>query len=136
MLRLPDGGVIFSTEDGNRSKGRLVLQTSREHDHRVQKLKPLWKISYRTLHQMIGAKPVSDLVPTTPGSNYIYGFVELAALEPTYVEHGGRRPKDGPLVEALDHLLRTRFVLSQSKSPTSASGNSMSTLWMRSRRGT
>lgn len=105
-LRLPDGGVISSTEGGTRSKGRLVLQTSRENmPNAWKKLKPLWKISYRTEHQMIGAKPVSDLAPTTPGSQYVFGRVELPALEPGYVEHGRRRPKDGPLTEALDQFV-------------------------------
>jgi len=105
-LALPDGGEISTTEGGNRGRGRLILCTSRENmPNAWKKLKPLWKISYRTQHQMIGAKPVSDLVPTMPGSQYIFGRVELPALEPTYVEHGRRRPKDGPLVEALDQFI-------------------------------
>lgn len=54
---------------------------------------------------MIGSKSVSELAPATPGASFIYGTVELPALEPAYVEHGRRRPKDGPLVEALDRFI-------------------------------
>jgi hypothetical protein len=72
-------------------------------------LKPRWKISYRTAHQMIGSKAISELAPTTPGSNFVYGRVELAALEPAYVDHGRRRPKDGPLMEALDLFVAERI---------------------------
>jgi len=54
---------------------------------------------------MIGAKPISELAPATPGVQFIYGTVELPALDPAYVEHGRRRPKDGPLVEALDRFI-------------------------------
>jgi len=58
---------------------------------------------------MIGAKPVSDFAATTAGAQFIYGTVELAALEPAYVEHGRRRPKPGPLVEALDQFISEKI---------------------------
>src|SRR5260370_21377820 len=58
---------------------------------------------------MIGSKPVSELAPATPGAAFIYGAVELPALEPAYVEHGRRRPKDGPLVEALDRFIAEKI---------------------------
>src|SRR5258708_22533077 len=48
--------------------------------------------------QVIESKPISELAPATPGAAFIYGTVELPALEPAYVEHG-RRPKDAPLAE-------------------------------------
>lgn len=38
---------------------------------------------------MIGSKSVSELAPATAGAAFIYGSVELPALEPTYVEQGG-----------------------------------------------
>lgn len=86
-------------------------------------LRPRWQIIYRTRHQMIGSKSVSELAPATPGAAFIYGTVELPALEPAYVEHGRRRPKDGPLVEALDRFIaeqrtsiRIRSVLVASES--------------------
>jgi hypothetical protein len=65
-------------------------------------LRPRWKILYRTRHTMVGSKPVSDFTPGTPGSAFIYGIIELEALEPGYVGLGRLRPKDGPLVEAVD----------------------------------
>jgi len=54
---------------------------------------------------MIGSKPVSDLLPTTPGSQFVYATLELSALEPDYVTHGRVRPGDGPLMEALDAFI-------------------------------
>src|SRR5260370_40095118 len=58
---------------------------------------------------MIGSKAVSELAPGTPGAEFIYGAVELPALEPAYVEHGRRRRKDGPLVEALDRFIAEKI---------------------------
>ncbi|HET9199052.1 MAG TPA: Ig-like domain-containing protein [Solirubrobacterales bacterium] len=102
-LPLDDGQVVTTTENGARPKGRLVLLTSREHMPLAYKnLRPRWKMSYRTNHQMIGSKPISDLVPNMPGAAFVYGTIELPTLEPGYVDHGRRRPKDGPLVEAVD----------------------------------
>src|SRR5258708_8273298 len=74
-------------------------------------LRPRWQVVYRTRHQMIGAKPVSELAPATPGAAFIYGTVELPALAPAYVEHGRRRRKDGPLVEALDRFIAEKVRL-------------------------
>jgi hypothetical protein len=68
-------------------------------------LRPRWQIVYRTRYQMIGAKPVSEIAGPSPGAQFVYGTVELPALEPAYVEHGRRRPKAGPLVEALDRFI-------------------------------
>lgn len=101
-----DGAQVSTTEGGTRERGRLILHTSAENMHNAWKtLRPRWQILYRTRHQMIGAKPVSEIAGPTPGSQYIYGTVELPALEPSYVEHGRRRPKSGPLVEALDGFI-------------------------------
>jgi hypothetical protein len=102
---LPDaGGVNHSTTlHGERHPGRLILYTSRENmPNAYRKLKPRWKVSYRTSQQMIGSKQVSEVAPNVPGAQYIYARVELSALEPDYVELGRKRPADGPLVEALD----------------------------------
>lgn len=102
-LPLADGQRVSTTEGGSRPKGRLILMTSHDHMHYAYKnLRPRWKMSYKTAHQMIGSKPISDLAPTTPGAAFIYGTIELPSLEPGYVDHGRRRPKDGPLVEAID----------------------------------
>lgn len=111
---LPDeNGIIQSTTlNGSRPKGRVILYTSRDNmPHAYKKLKPRWKITYRTEHQMVGSKPVSDLVPTTPGSYYVYATVELSALEPDYVELERKRPLPGPLVDAVD-----RFVVDKIRS--------------------
>jgi hypothetical protein len=105
-LPLPDGEMVSSTEGGKREAGRLTLHTSAENMQAAYKnLRPRWQIVYRTKHQMIGAKPVAEVAVTTPGSQFIYGTVELPSLEPAYVEHGRRRPKPGPLVEAVDHFM-------------------------------
>lgn len=110
QLPLPDGEMVSSTEGGKREIGRLTLHTSAENMQAAYKnLRPRWQIVYRTKHQMIGAKPIPEIAVTTPGSQFIYGTVELPALEPAYVEHGRRRPKPGPLVEAVDHFVAQRI---------------------------
>jgi hypothetical protein len=102
-LPLSSGELVSTTEGGAKQKGRVILMTSSDHMPRGYKnLKPRWKIVYRTTHQMVGSKPVSDFAPVTPGAAFIHGTIELDALEPGYVDHGRRRPKDGPLVEAVD----------------------------------
>jgi hypothetical protein len=110
---LPDdnGKVQSTTLDGTRPKGRLILYTSAENmPTAFKKLKPRWKVTYRTQHQMVGSKSVGELVPGIPGSNYVYATVELSALEPDYVELGRIRPGSGPLMQALD-----RFVAEQTR---------------------
>src|SRR6267378_2081688 len=106
QLELDNGQAVSTTEGGTKSKGRLILHTSFENmPNAYRNLRPRWQIMYRTRHQMIGAKPVSELAPATAGAAFIYGTVELPSLEPAYVEHGRRRPKEGPLVEALDRFI-------------------------------
>jgi hypothetical protein len=103
QLPAENGQCVSTTEGGTRPKGRLTLHTSSENMPNAWKnLRPRWQVIYRTEHQMIGAKPVSDIVGPVPGAQYVYGSIELSALEPAYVEHGRRRPKPGPLVEAVD----------------------------------
>jgi hypothetical protein len=106
-----DNGVMQSTTlNGTRSKGRAILYTSKEDMPRAYKnLKPRWKVIYRTEHQMVGSKPVAELVPTTPGSYFIYARVELSALEPDYVELERKRPLPGPLVEAVDRFVAEKI---------------------------
>lgn len=109
-LPLENGQMVSTNEGGTKENGRLTLHTSAENMPNAYKtLKPRWQIMYRTRHQMIGSKPISDLAPATPGGQFIYGTVELPALEPAYVEHGRRRPKDGPLVEALDRFIAEKI---------------------------
>lgn len=109
-LPLDNGEMVSTNESGTKDDGRLTLHTSVENmPLAYRNLKPRWQITYRTRHQMIGSKPVGDLAPATPGAPFIYGTVELPALEPAYVEHGRRRPKDGPLVEALDRFITEKI---------------------------
>ena len=109
MLPLDGGDMVSTTEGGQRERGRLTLHTSSENMQAAYKnLRPRWQINYRTRFQMIGSKPVSEIAPATPSAQYVYGTVELPALEPAYVEHGRRRPKPGPLVEALDRFICQR----------------------------
>jgi len=94
QLDLDNGKAVSTTEGGTKTKGRLILHTSLENmPNAYRNLRPRWQIVYRTKHQMIGSKPVSELAPATAGAAFIYGSVELPALEPAYVEHGRRRRK-------------------------------------------
>jgi hypothetical protein len=110
-LSIDHGAEISTTEGKQKSKGRLILQTSKENMERARKnLKPRWRISYKaSALDMIGAKPVSEFAPATPGASYVYGVVELPSLAPGYVEHGRRRPKPGPLVDALDAFITEKI---------------------------
>jgi hypothetical protein len=110
--QLPDdNGKIQSTTLGEtRPKGRLVLYTSAENmPNAHKKLKPSWKVTYRTEHQMVGSKSVGELVPAIPGSYFIYATVELSALEPDYVELGRVRPGSGPLMQSLDRFVAEKI---------------------------
>lgn len=110
QLELENGQMVSTTEGGTKPRGRLILHTSLENmPNAYRNLRPRWQIIYRTRHQMIGSKPISELAPATPGAAFLYGSVELPALEPAYVEHGRRRPKDGPLVEALDRFVTEKI---------------------------
>jgi hypothetical protein len=110
LLPLDNGETVSTTDGGSKEKGRLILHTSAENMQTAYKnLRPRWQIIYRTKHQMIGAKSVAELVSAAAGAAFIYGTVELAALEPTYVEHGRRRPKNGPLVEAIDQFVAEKI---------------------------
>jgi hypothetical protein len=109
-LPLDNGEMVSTNERGSKENGRLLLHTSAENmPSAYRSLKPRWQVTYRTRHQMIGSKSMAELAPATPGAQFIYGSVELAALEPAYVEHGRRRPKDGPLVEALDRFIHEKI---------------------------
>lgn len=91
-----------TTQNGKKSVGRLILHTSRDNMwRRYKELKARWKVSYRAGLNMIGSKSVAELVPSTPGSQFVYASVELDALE-DYTDLGRGRPNDGPLMRALD----------------------------------
>lgn len=110
QLPLESGQMVSTTEGRTKERGRLTLHTSMDSMPNAYKnLRPRWQIVYRTRHQMIGAKSVGELVPATPGAGFVYGTIELPALEPAYVEHGRRRPKDGPLMEAVDRFVSEKI---------------------------
>jgi len=106
-----DSGKIQSTTlGGTRPKGRLILYTSAENmPNAHKKLKPRWKVTYCTEHQMVGSKSIAELVPAIPGSYFIYATVELSALEPDYVELGRVRPGSGPLMQAVDRFVAEKI---------------------------
>lgn len=106
QLRDDTGRAQSTTLDGSRPVGRVILHTSRDNMHRKHKeLRSRWKVSYRSGQNMIGSKSVSELVPNTPGNQFVYATVELSALEPDYVALGRVRPNDGPLIRAVDIFL-------------------------------
>lgn len=106
-----DGSLQSTTLDGQKPRGRLILGTSKDNmDRNWKRLRPRWKITYSTgPQQPIGSKRISELLPTTPGSTYVYATVELAALGPDYVTVGRVRPNDGPLVRALDKFITEKL---------------------------
>lgn len=110
-LSIDHGGEISTIEGNQKKKGRLILHTSKENMERARKnLKPRWRISYKSSGvDMIGAKAVSEFAPATPGASYVYGVIELPSLAPGYVEHGRRRPKPGPLVDAVDSFITEKI---------------------------
>ena len=79
-------------------------------DRNWKRLRPRWKVKYQTdAQQPIGSKPVAELIPTTPGSPYVYATVELQALHPDYEVVGRVRPNDGPLMRALDKFIAEKL---------------------------
>jgi hypothetical protein len=103
-----DGVSQSTTQGGTKPRGRLILCTS-EHNMPTRRkvLRPRWKLSYHAGPQMLGSKIISEIAPGTPGAEFLYGQVELETLA-AYAHHGRMRPKDGPLVQAVD-----RFVTEQ-----------------------
>lgn len=102
-----EGTPQSTTLEGAKPRGRLILQTSKDNmDTNWKRLRPRWKVTYRSSPQhAIGSKRVGELIPTTPGSAYVYAAVELPALDPDYVVVGRVRPSDGPLIRALDKFV-------------------------------
>jgi hypothetical protein len=106
-----DGMPQSTTLDGQKPRGRLILGTSKDNmDRNWKRLRPRWKVTYSTgPQQPIGSKSIGELIPTTPGSSYVYATVELAALGPDYVTVGRVRPNDGPLMKALDKFITEKL---------------------------
>ncbi|HEV2757137.1 MAG TPA: hypothetical protein VG318_15325 [Actinomycetota bacterium] len=109
-LPLPNGQLISTTEGGKRAAGRLTLFTSKDNMHWAYKLlRPRWRMNYRAGKQMIGSKSIAELSPGSSGAQYVYGVIELPALDPGYVETGRKRPKEGPLLEAVDAFITDKI---------------------------
>ncbi len=107
-LPTEDEQPVSTRRDGAR-QGRLILRTSEQNMNRAHfRLRARWRMSYRTERQMIGSKSIGELAPNSPGSYFVYGEVELAALD-EYVNTGRVRPVDGPLVTALDRFIADRI---------------------------
>lgn len=105
-----EGVTQSTTMEGSRAQGRLTLRTSKDNMQTAyRRLQPRWKISYRTGQDMIGAKSVGEVAPGIPANQFVYGEVELAALEPEYVALGRVRPNDGPLMTALDEFVAEKI---------------------------
>jgi hypothetical protein len=99
-----DGVTQATTQGGTKARGRLILWTSESNmPNRHKVLKPRWKLSYRSGREMLGSKSISEIAPATPGAEFIYGEVELETLG-AYAHTGRIRPKDGPLVQAVDRF--------------------------------
>lgn len=111
LLKDDDGVDQSTTLKGAKQQGRLILFTSLDDMPRsYKKLKPRWKITYKAnQNHIIGSKPVSDFAAGVPGSVFIYGTLELSALEPDYVALGRVRPNDGPLISAVDRFISERI---------------------------
>ena len=107
-LPTEDEQPVSTRREGTRP-GRLILRTSDQNMNRAHfRLRARWRMSYRTERQMIGSKSIGELAPNSPGNYFIYGEVELAALD-EYVSTGRLRPVDGPLVDALDRFIGERI---------------------------
>jgi hypothetical protein len=112
ILLAPNGNQINTTKSssGKHPKGKIILYTSKDDMATAFKvLKPRWKVVYRTKFQIVGEKAILEVVPTTPGSHFIYAEVILDALDPDYVKLGRDRPNNGPLINAVDMFLAEKI---------------------------
>lgn len=99
-----------TTQDGKKKNGVLTIYTSKENmEAKFKNLKPRWKVIYRAGAQPLGTKYISEIIPNTPGSQFVYSEVNLEALAPDYVIVGRKRPNDGPLIEALDIFIAEKM---------------------------
>jgi hypothetical protein len=116
-LPLDNDQMVSTTEGGTRERGRLTLHTSAENMYAAwRNLRPRWQIIYRTLHQMIGSKPIPEIAGTTPGAQYVYGTVEFPRWSlPTLSTEG-----DGP---SPDHSLKLWIASSLRRSKNSLIGS-------------
>lgn len=96
---------VSTTKNGKYTLGRILLYTSKDSmESNFVRLKPRWKVTYKTKFEIVGQKDIPEVTPTVPGSHFIYATVELDALT-DYVNTGRSRPTPGELVYAVDSFL-------------------------------
>ncbi|MBI2176682.1 hypothetical protein HYU40_05055 [Candidatus Woesearchaeota archaeon] len=96
---------VSTTKNGKYNQGKIVLFTSKDSmESNFVRLKPRWKVTYKTKFETVGQKDISEVAPTVPGSHFIYASAELDALT-DFVNTGRLRPTDGDLMMALDDFL-------------------------------
>lgn len=101
---LPDDDGIqqSTTANGTMPTGVVTIYTSKENMPGAwRRLRPRWKVTYRTSRQVIGSKAITEIMPPAPGYQHVHAVVELDALD-SYATHGRVRPREGPLLEAVE----------------------------------
>jgi hypothetical protein len=106
-----DNGNIHSTTlDGKKNPGQLILYTSKLNmPNKYKTLKPHWRVTYKTEKQTIGSIPVSDLIPITPGKNFVYADVILEALK-EQAQLGRARPVDSSFINAINNFTKDNLI--------------------------
>jgi hypothetical protein len=111
-LLTPNSNQVSTTKSssGKHPKGKIILYTSKDSmEASYRTLKPRWAVTYQTKYEIVGKKSISEIVPTTPGSHFIYATVNLDALTPDSVDAGRKRPNDTNLVLAVDKFLTEKI---------------------------
>jgi hypothetical protein len=113
VLLGPDGNQVNTTKSssGKHDIGKITLYTSKDSMESSWKLlKPRWVVNYRTKLENIGQKTITEIVPSTPGSHFIYADVDLDALSPDSVDAGRKRPNPTRLIKAVDDFLAEKII--------------------------
>lgn len=112
ILLASDGHQVNTKKSstGKHPQGKITIYTSKiSMEASYKTLKPRWIVNYRTQYENVGQKYISEIVPGTPGSHYIYATVDLDSLNPDSVDSGRKRPNDTRLVSAVDLYLAEKI---------------------------